>query len=834
MSTLVGLLVVLATGLILAFNSASAAVSVAVFGVLLLAATVTGFVGTGGFIAGAVILGAAFALLAVKPIRQKVLSTPILGIFRKIMPPMSETEKAAIEAGNVTWEAEVFSGKPNWSELHAIERTELSAEEQAFIDGPCEELCRMLKGYEIVTENEVPDEVMDFICKKGFLGMIIQKKYGGLEFSERAHSEVLLKVGAVSVTVGVIIAVPNSLGPGKLLRYYGTEEQKDYYLPRLAKGQEIPCFGLTNPHAGSDATSIPDFGIVKKGTFDGEETVGLELTWSKRYITLAPISTVLGLAFQLSDPDGLLGDDSKKDYGITCALIPTNLEGVDIGRRQLPSGAPFYNGTTTANKLFVPLSYIIGGAENAGKGWQMLVEQLSVGRAISLPTSGTGAARLSALTSGAYARIRRQFGLPIADFEGVGEALTQATGRAYMTEASRVFTLSLIDKLHAKPAVASAILKYHATHMGQQATINAMDIQAGKAVMTGPKNMIADAYLAAPVNITVEGANILTRNMLIYGQGAIRCHPWVLKEMQSLDIEGEAGVVAFDEALWSHLGFAITNASRSLIHGLTGSHLASSSDGEMKRYYQHFSRYSAILALLSDSAMFTLGGSLKFREKLSARLGDLLSYVYMGSAVLKHWEDQGRQEEDRPLVEWCCQWLLHELQLAADGVLKNLPARPVAWILRGLVFPLGQRFDAPSDKLGDKVAKLISLPSGTRDRIAENLFAATDTAYEPGLCYQAMEEAVRVEPLENKVLKAAKKGQIGFVFATQVEEAVAAGVLTKAEGEDVQKVRELVFNIIETDDFDPRDLSDKPSKYSAFPALRKEREAAKKKVKKAA
>jgi acyl-CoA dehydrogenase len=821
MSSLVSVLVVVATGLVLAFNGASATVSIAVLSVLLLAAKLVGFVGTGGLIFGAIVLGTSFVLLAVKPIRQKVLSTPILGIFRKIMPPMSDTEKAAIEAGDVTWEAQVFSGKPDWSELHKIERTELSADEQAFIDGPCEELCRMIKGYEIVTQNEVPDDIMDFIFEHGFLGMIIEKKYGGLEFSERAHSEVLLKVGTVSVTVGVIIAVPNSLGPGKLLRYYGTEEQKDHYLPRLAKGKEIPCFGLTSPHAGSDATSIPDFGIVKKGLFDGEETLGIELTWSKRYITLAPISTVLGLAFQLSDPDGLLGDKSKQDYGITCALIPTGLEGVNIGRRQLPCGAPFYNGTTSADKLFVPLSYIIGGADNAGKGWQMLVEQLSVGRAISLPTSGTGAARISALTSGAYARIRRQFGLPIAEFEGVGEALTQATGRAYMTEASRVFTLSLIDKLHSKPAVASAILKYHATHMGQQATIYAMDIQAGKAVMTGPKNMIADAYMSSPVNITVEGANILTRNMLVYGQGAIRCHPWVLKEMQSLDIEGKEGVVAFDEALWSHLGFAICNASRSLVHGLTSSHLASSSDGEMRRYYQHFSRYSAVLALLSDSAMFTLGGDLKFREKLSARLGDLLSYVYIGSAVLKHWEDQGRQEEDRPLVEWCCQWLLHELQLAADGVLKNLPARPVAWLLRGLVFPLGQRFDAPSDALGGKLATLISMPSGTRDRIAENLFVATDSGYEPGLCYQAMAEAVRVEPLERKVLKAEKEGKIGFVFASQVEEAVAAGVITKAEGDDLQKVRELVFSVIETDDFDPRDISDKPSKYSALPELKK-------------
>src|SRR6202166_3865585 len=662
--------------LILAYRRSSLRFCCAVLGIFLLAYLAFGAAAEWWKVVVSLPAGL-MLLLNIRPLRIALVTRPFLKKYRRLLPSMSATEREALDAGTVWWDGELFTGGPDWHKLMSAKAPTLTAEEQAFIDGPCEDLCAMLDDWDIThVRADLPPEVWSFIKSNGFFAMIIPRRYGGLEFSAYAHSCVLLKIASRSGTASSTIAVPNSLGPAELLLHYGTEAQKNHFLPRLARGEEIPCFALTGPRAGSDAASIPDTGVICKGEWQGSEIVGIKLNFSKRYITLAPVATVVGLAFRLFDPDRLMGD--KTDLGITCALIPRDTPGVTIGRRHFPLNVPFQNGPIQGHDVFVPIDAIIGGFTMAGQGWRMLVEQLSVGRCISLPSSANGGAQAAVYASGAYARIRRQFNTPIGSFEGIEQVLARMAAPTYIVDAARSVTAGAIDGGE-KPSVPSAMLKYHATEIGRMIANDAMDIHGGKGICLGPKNYLGRGYQIVPVAITVEGANILTRSLIIFGQGAVRCHPFVLREMNAArNPDRAAGVDEFDRALFGHIGFAISNAVRSLVLGLTFARFTRMPQtGATMRYFQHVNRYSASFALATDIAMLALGGYLKKKETLSARLGDVLSAMYLASMVLKHHENQGREAADLPLVEWACRSLLYQAQEQLHLFLRNFPNRPL-------------------------------------------------------------------------------------------------------------------------------------------------------------
>ncbi|MEO1574965.1 MAG: acyl-CoA dehydrogenase [Pseudomonadota bacterium] len=740
--------------------------------------------------------------------RRSRLSKPALDMMRQALPEMSDTERTALEAGGVWWDGEIFSGKPQWNNLLSAPAPALSDEEEAFLNGPVEELCQMIDEWHITHElADLPPDVWNFLKSKGFFAMIIPKAYGGLEFSAQAHSAVLTKIAGRSATVASTVAVPNSLGPGELLMHYGTEEQKNYYLPRLASGEEVPCFGLTSPRAGSDATSITDHGIVCRGEFNGEEVLGMRLNWNKRYITLAPVATVLGLAFKLYDPDHLLGD--QDDYGITCALIPTHLPGVTTGRRHFPLNIPFQNGPTQGEDVFVPLDFIIGGAEMAGQGWRMLVECLTVGRCISLPSNSLGGAKAALASSGGYSRIRKQFRMPIGGFEGIQELLARIAGNTYIMDAAVKMTAAAVDR-GIKPAVPSAILKYHCTEMGRVIGNDAMDLHGGKGICLGPTNYLGRGYQSIPISITVEGANVLTRSMIIFGQGAIRCHPFMLKLMTACTIEDDReALIEFDKALFGLVGNMCSNAARSLVASFSHSRFADVPvEGPTRRYFQHINRFTQAFALAADGAMLSLQGSLKKREMLSARLGDILSYLYLASAVLKHYEDQGRPEEDLPIVEWACRHLLYQSQEQLHGVLRNLPNRPLAMALRLFIFPRGRMYSAPSDKLERKVAKLMTTPSEARDRLIDGAYLTPDQNNPIGIIDKLLREAEGIESLERKVIKAWKAGTIREDAPPVMFRAAAdAGVISESEYERLITFDREVMSITNVDDFETSELA---------------------------
>jgi acyl-CoA dehydrogenase len=756
-----------------------------------------------------------FAVLAVLlypwAIRRAVVSRPLLNLFRKILPPMSQTEQDAIEAGTVWWDGELFSGDPDWGKLLAYPKPTLTAEEQAFLDGPVEELCEMVHDWEITHElHDLPPRVWQFIKDKGFLGMIIPRQYGGLGFSALAHSEVVMKLSTRSGTVAVSVMVPNSLGPAELLLHYGTEQQKGHYLPRLAKGLEIPCFALTSPEAGSDAGAIPDYGVVCRGEWEGRKDVlGIRLTWEKRYITLGPVATLLGLAFRLYDPDHLLGD--KDDIGITLGLIPTKTPGVHIGRRHLPLNAAFMNGPNWGKDVFVPMDYVIGGVEYAGEGWKMLMNCLAAGRSISLPALSAATGKLGALATGAYGRVRQQFRLAIGRFEGVEEALARIGGNAYIMEAARVMTAGAID-LGEKPSVVSAIVKYHMTERGRAVINDAMDIHGGKGICMGPNNYLARAYQQTPIAITVEGANILTRSMIIFGQGAIRGHPWVLKEMLATrEADPHKALRDFDEAFFGHVAFTAANEARAFWMGLTGARFVSApGDRHTKRYYQQLTRLSAAFAWTADLSMFLLGGSLKRRERLSARLGDILSNLYLASTALKRYEDQGRPVEDLPFVHWSIQDALARIEDAFYGLFANLPNRFIAWVMRGVIFPFvypsGREFELPRDRLGHEVVGLLLQPGPARERLTAGVYIPKDPQEPVAALEAALRAVIAAEPIGAKIRAARERGLITARFADEiVEEALAKGVITKDDRDAMERAKLLRRQVIMVDDF-PQDL----------------------------
>ncbi len=755
-----------------------------------------------------VLFGVLALPLLLPPLRRSLISEGLLRIYRRILPTMSQTEREALEAGTVWWDGELFSGRPNWQKLLALPQPQLRPEEQRFLDVETEELCNMVSDWETTNlYQDLPPQVWQFIKDKGFLGMIIPKKYGGLEFSAYAHSQVIQKLSTRSSAAAVTVMVPNSLGPAELLLHYGTEEQRNHYLPRLAKGQEIPCFALTSPWAGSDAASIPDTGIVGKGLYQGKEVLGLRVTWNKRYITLGPVATLLGLAFRAYDPEHLLGE--TEDLGITCALVPTSHPGVDIGRRHFPLNTVFQNGPTTGKDVFIPLEWVIGGRERVGQGWMMLMNCLAAGRSISLPSSNTGMAKLAVRTVGGYARVRQQFKMPIGKFEGIEEPLARMGGNLYLMDAARTMTAGAVD-LGEKPAVVSAIAKYHVTERARIVVNDGMDIIGGKGICLGPNNFLGRAYQQIPVSITVEGANILTRSLIIFGQGAIRCHPYVLKEMAATREQDQAKAVRdFDAALFGHIGFTVGNAARALVTGLTGSHFVRVPNDiapETRRYYQQLTRFSAAFAFLADISMFVMGGALKRREKLSARLGDILSLMYLCSATLKRYEAEGRQAADAPLMHWAIWDAMFKAQNAFEGVISNYSNRLVAWFLRRLIFPLGRPYVVPSDQLGHEVAKLLIEPSATRDRLTAGMHLPRLESEPVGAIEWAIEAVIAAEPIEAKLRLAQKEGRLAVdAPETLLPAAIAAGVITDQEALAVKRAKRLTDQVIHVDDF-PQDF----------------------------
>jgi acyl-CoA dehydrogenase len=743
------------------------------------------------------------ALSIVKPLRRGIVTRPIFGLYKRILPQVSQTEQEALDAGSIWWDADLFSGAPDWKKLLAYPQATLSAEEKAFIDGPVEELCGMLNEWD-VTHNrmDLPPEAWKFIREKGFLGMIIPKSYGGLEFSAYAHSEVVTKISTRSGTAAVSVMVPNSLGPAELLVHYGTEEQKNYYLPRLAKGIEIPCFALTSPEAGSDAGAIPDAGIVCKGMHEGREVIGMRVTWDKRYITLAPIATILGLAFKLYDPDKLLG--GEEELGITLALIPTSHKGVEVGRRHLPLSGAFMNGPTRGKDVFIPMEWVIGGQPMVGRGWRMLVECLAAGRSISLPSMSMAAGKLGSRATGAYARVRVQFRTPIGKFEGVEEPLARIGGNTYLMDATRRMTMVALASGE-KPSVISAICKYHMTERMRTIINDAMDVHGGKGIILGPNNYLGRAYETIPVAITVEGANILTRSMIIFGQGAIRCHPFVLKEIESA---ARNDLAAFDTALWGHMAFTLSNGARSLWLGMTGGKgVGVPGSGDTRRYLQIMTRFAAAFALLSDVSMFVIGGSLKRREKISARLGDVLSMLYMTSAVIKRYHDEGCQQDDRPLMDWALYDSFFKLQVAMEGVLANFPNRFVAAVLRILVFPKGLTLTAPSDRVGSQIAQILITPGAARDRLTAGTYIPKREDDVIGRLDIAMEAAVKAEPMEQKLRRAVRDGRLRDGRPEEMRAtALRLGVITQEEHDHLAYMERLRRDVVKVDDFDAATL----------------------------
>ena len=757
------------------------------------------------------VLGAAFVVaatvLTVPALRRRVLSDRVLAVFRRVLPDMSSTEKEAIDAGTVWWDGDLFSGRPDWERLLATPAPRLSAEEQAFIDGPVEEACAMANDWEVTHERyDLPPRLWQFLKDKGFFGMIIPKKYGGLGFSALAHSEVVTKLSSRCNALAVTVMVPNSLGPAELLLHYGTEEQKNHYLPRLARGQEIPCFALTSPEAGSDAASIPDYGVVCRGQWQGKEVLGMRLTWDKRYITLGPVATLLGLAFRLYDPEQLLGD--KEDLGITCALIPATTPGVNIGRRHLPLNGAFQNGPNSGKDVFVPLEWIIGGREYAGKGWMMLMNSLAAGRSISLPASSAGGAKALARVTGAYARVRSQFKTPIGKLEGVEEALGRIAANAYMMEATRVMTAGAVDQGE-KPSVISAIAKYHMTERARTCVNDAMDIHGGKGICLGPNNWVGRGYQVLPVGITVEGANILTRTLIIFGQGAIRAHPYVLREMRAAkELQGTEASIEFDDAFTAHIGHTLSNGVRAFLHGLTRSMFAAAplnAARETRHNYRHVTRLSAAFAFLADISMLAMGGALKRKEKISGRLGDVLSMMYLVSATLKRYEDQGRLQADLPLVRWSVREALYSAQEAIDQVLSNFPIKALATFLRWTIFPLGTPFRPPLDSRNHECARIALEPGAARDRLTAGIYLPKGEADATGVLEAAFLAAVACEPIEKKFRAAVKAGTLTPRSGTDTAQlARDRGVITPEEFAQWQRKEALRKRVIMVDDF-PQD-----------------------------
>jgi acyl-CoA dehydrogenase len=742
-------------------------------------------------------------------LRRDLLTKPIFGGAKRALPHLSDTEREAIEAGDVWWDADLFGGNPDWDKLLAFAPAKLSAEEQQFLDGPVEELCAMLDDWEINwTLHDLPPEVWDYMKAKKFFAMIIPKSYGGLGFSNYAHSEVIRKLSSRSISGAVTAMVPNSLGPGELLIKFGTKAQQDYWLPRLATGEEIPCFGLTSPEAGSDAASMIDTGVVCRGTYNGKETLGIRLNWHKRYITLAPIATVLGLAFKLHDPDHLIGD--REEIGITLALVPTHLPGIEIGRRHLPAMHVFQNGPNWGHDVFIAMDNVIGGVDQVGKGWKMLMSALAAGRGISLPSLSAAGASFTANVTGAYARIREQFHVPIAKFEAIQERLGRLAATAYLLDAARRMTCAALDDGH-HPAVVTAIMKAQATERMRVSVNDAMDVHGGKGIIEGRLNYLGALYRGVPIGITVEGANIVTRALIQFGQGAIRSHPYLLKEMMALqNPDKEQGLDEFDKAFWGHVGHSIANTFRAWIRAWTGGMFAPMPDaGTPSHYYRQLGRHASAFALAVDLALLSLGGGLKRQEMMSARFGDILSELYLSSAALKRWNDEGRQPDDLPLLAYCMEASFAVIETRFDEIIANFPVRPVAWLLRFLIQPFGPRRRGPSDRVMIECAEIITNPCAARDRLTVDLFnsrnVAGDHADGVAILQHAFELVVAAQPIRDRMHAARIR---------DTDQALKQGTIAADEAAQLKAMAEAVSAAVAVNDFAPEELTSRGARHS--------------------
>ncbi len=750
-----------------------------------------------GGVATVVWAGAAL-VFGCAPWRRALLSKRIMKILGPILPVLSDTEKEALEAGTIWWDGELFSGRPAWNTLMDTKVSELSPEEQAFLDGPVEQLCAMVDAYQVTQDSDLPPEVWEHLKRERFFGMIVPKEYGGLGFSAQAHSSVIVKLSSRACAAAVTVMVPNSLGPAELILHYGTPEQRDHWLPRLARGEEIPCFALTGPENGSDAAAMRARGVVCKGQWNGEEVLGLRLDWKKRYTTLGPAATVIGLAFKMADPDHLLGD--VEDIGITCALVPADTPGVRIGERHDPMGIPFLNGPNEGHDVFVPLDTIIGGPAMAGQGWRMLMDCLSAGRSISLPSLSCGASQLTVRYTGAYSTIREQFNLGIGRFEGVQEALTRIVGLNYTMNAVRTLTAGAVDAGE-KPSVLSAIVKAYTTEGMRDVVADGMDVVGGAGISRGPTNVLAPAYQAAPIGITVEGANILTRTMIIFGQGAIRCHPFVQDELAAV---ADRDLVRFDRAFWGHVNFVACNVFRAFCRAFVNVPVGTDKAGwELGFLLGRISRMSAAFAVLADVAMGTLGGDLKRKERLAGRFSDALSWMYLASATAKRFVDEGRIDADRAVVRWSIEHALEKTQRALVEILDNLPLRPVAWALRLVLFPLGARARGPSDRVATKVATSILAGNEARRRYSKDTFTPPEDEAGLGLLEQRLATILAATEDEKTLRDARRERRIHSVAGSAgLHKAVELGILTEEQAGRVCAARQARDAAIQVDAFD--------------------------------
>ena len=747
-------------------------------------------------------------LLSIPPVRMAMLTAPVFAVVNRILPPVSETEQEALDAGTIGWDAELFSGKPDWNVLKNIAPLELSDEERAFLDGPTEELCQMLDDWEIRHETkDIPAEAIAFMAEKGFFGMLISKEHGGLGFSPQAQSLIVGKISSRSPDAATVVAVPNSLGPGELIEHYGTDAQKEHYLPRLAQGKEVPCFALTGPTSGSDAATMRDIGYVTKGTYKDQEVLGVSLSWDKRYITLAPKATLLGLAFRLFDPEGLLGED--EDIGITLAMIPTDYPGVNIGRRHLPSGSAFPNGPNWGKDVFIPMEFIIGGQERVGQGWRMLMNCLSVGRAISLPASSTAGAKAMLRHTTAYTRIRKQFGMPIGRMEGIEEVLARLIESAYLTESGRSITASMVGGGE-KPAVPSAVMKYQSTEYMRRSVNDAMDIHGGRAICDGPSNYLQGAYQMIPVGITVEGANILTRTLITFAQGSLRCHPYLLAEISAAEMESHReGLKAFDAAFCGHVRFVFSNMAGALWHNATGGVFTDTPSGSIltQRHYKQLARATRTFALVADLTVSLLGGGLKMKQRITGRLADALSEVYLISSMLKRFEDDGKPKDDLDTLQYCVENALCRFDRAIDSVIANFPIKALRPVMRVMAFPLGMRRKMASDDLGKKIVAQVLEPGDYRDRLTRDIFISHDRNDVMGILEHTLAKVIATEPVEKKLERAIRKGQVRRYHGIDwLADAESAGVLTAEEVAQLRELEELVGQVIAVDHFDPQSV----------------------------
>lgn len=738
-----------------------------------------------------VLIISAIVIVQVEPVRM-LIGDILYKTAGKSIPKLSKTEEEALNAGDTWLEEDIFVGKPNWERLASIS-TQLSAEEQAFLDNETQTLCSMLDNWEVSQERDLPAKVWTYIKESGFLGLVIPKEYGGKGFSARAHSDVVMKVASRSGVAAVTVMVPNSLGPGELINYYGTDEQKSYYLPRLAKGIDIPCFALTEPEAGSDATSIQSSAIVVEKKIDGKKVLGLNITLDKRWITLAPVATLIGLAVNLKDPDGLLKGEGQE--GITCVLIPRDTEHLEIGNRHLPADQPFMNGTVRGKDIFVPITTIIGGQKRAGTGWQMLVECLSIGRSISLPALGAASSSVSYLTSGAFARIRRQFNVEIAQFEGIAEKLAEVAGLNYIINATRLLTVAAVNE-HKKPSVASAITKYFNTELGRTTVNTAMDIHAGRAVVVGPRNYLTNMYQAIPISITVEGANIMSRNLLIFGQGSMACHPFIRDEFYAISAENKE---AFRTLIWNHIQYFMQNLAKTICSAWTGGLFISTPDNPMKREYKRLARLSHAFAWLADLSLIFLGGELKRKERLSARLADGMSYLYMAMASLRAAQMNGDHPDEQVHAKWAVDYCFYHAQKSMIALCQNFPSRPLGFLMRLLAFPFGQTMRYPTDKLEQKLARLMTSNNHYRDRMKNHVFLSGDPQQAIDRMEHALQLIIETEELSHKVadLKRYKSSQL----KEKLQEKVSSGGITQQEMERLLAVDEARWDAVLVDEF---------------------------------